>query len=74
MGLKNPISKRNTALISEFARHCETLGLKPRVAKYVMHLKRLADWLRKDFDQATKPDIENLVHRIETSDYSAWTK
>ncbi|RLG70969.1 MAG: hypothetical protein DRO11_05300 [Methanobacteriota archaeon] len=30
--------------------------------------------LGKDFDKATKEDIERLVKRLERSDYSAWTK
>jgi len=34
----------------------------------------LGGWWGKSFGRATKLDIEQLVRRVETSGYSAWTK
>jgi site-specific recombinase XerD/ribosomal protein S27AE len=71
----NPISRQNQKLISDFLRHCEANGLsKGRIAKYAINLRQIAEWLGKDFDKATKGDIENLMHRVETSDYSPATR
>jgi site-specific recombinase XerD len=44
------------------------------VNRYLQLLKQAAEWLGKDFDRATKRDVERVVRRIETSGYSAWTK
>jgi site-specific recombinase XerD len=72
---QNPISKRNSELISGFLDHCTSIGLGPaRVAKYAGHLKVLAELLGKDFDEADRQDIERVVARIQSSDYSPWTK
>lgn len=69
------ISRRNADLIRGFAKHCAALGLgNPRITKYLNHLKLIAEKLKKDFDKATKEDIEKLVYEIETSNYSPWTK
>jgi integrase/recombinase XerD len=66
---------RNRELISGFLDYCEAEGLsKGRIAKYAVSLRQIAGWLGKDFDKATKQDIEDLVRRVESSDYSAATK
>jgi len=71
----NPITKRNSELISKFEDYGFTISLsKKRITKYVYSLRKLAEWLDKDFDQATKEDIEKLVLFIEKKGYSAWTK
>jgi len=72
---RNPISIRNSELIRQFEDYCFSEGLsKGRVAKYVLTMKKIAEWLKKDFDEATREDIEKLVQKLERSDYSAWTK
>ena len=71
----NPISRRNAELIEKFMEHCISIGLsKARVTRYAFALKKLAEFLGKDFDKATKEDIKELVVKIESSDYSPWTK
>jgi site-specific recombinase XerD len=71
----NPLSRHNAELISRFAEHCTARGLgKARIVKYLGHLRRIAEWLGKDLEGATRQDIERLVYRIETSEYSPWTK
>jgi len=75
VGLCNPISAKNSELIMRFEEYCFSEGLsKARIAKYVLTLRRLAEWLRKDFDKAGREDVERLVNRLERSDYSPWTK
>ncbi len=71
----NPISEHNSEIIDMFEDYCFTQGLsKKRITKYVFSLKKLAEWLDVDFNQASKEDIKNLVNSIEKMDYSAWTK
>jgi integrase/recombinase XerD len=73
--LKSDFSPANKKAILDFADHCFARGLSvPRVEKYVGHLKCLVRLIRKDFADATKPDIEALVRTIEQSDYADWTK
>ncbi|MBI4162899.1 MAG: hypothetical protein HY513_04400 [Candidatus Aenigmarchaeota archaeon] len=65
----------NEELIRQFADNCLSNGLgQIRVNKYRYILPKLAKMLEVDFDKATKPDIENLVRKIEMSDYADWTK
>jgi len=72
---RNPISTRNSELIKRFEDYCFSEGLsEARVVKYLQSLRKIAEWLGKDFDKATKEDIERFVKRLERSDYSAWTK
>ena len=71
----NPITNENSRRIQEFENHCIAEGLgKSRITKYVYTLRKIAEWLDKDFDKANRNDIEELVNIIERKDYSAWTK
>jgi site-specific recombinase XerD len=71
----NPISARNADLIRRFEYHGFSAGLsKARISKYVYTLRKIAEWLDKDFDAADRGDIERLVTQLERSDYSPWTK
>lgn len=73
--LCNPISPRNSDMIKRFEDYCFSEGLsKARITKYVLTLRKIAEWLKKDFDEAGREDIERLVRRLEQSDYSPWTK
>jgi site-specific recombinase XerD len=75
VGSHNPISERNSELIKDFEAHCFTSGLtKIRIVKYMRYLRKIAERLGKDFDSATREDIERVVNYIERSDYSPWTK
>jgi integrase len=71
------ISARNQELIKEFDRACFMEALsKPRRIKLISTLVILArDYLRKDFDKATKDDLKNVVMAIDSKDdWSPWTK
>lgn len=66
---KESISARNKALITEFtnylfARGCSRL----RVSKLSSQLRRICRLLKKDFDKATKQDIQGLIAQINQSD------
>ncbi|MEM2634054.1 MAG: hypothetical protein QW372_01115, partial [Nitrososphaerales archaeon] len=73
--LHNPLSEKNKTLIFEFEKQLFSEGLsKRRVEKYLDIVRKLGEMLGKDFDEAGKKDIEDLVYKIERSDYSPWTK
>ena len=64
--LRNPLSERGRGLILGFERKLMSEGLSAvRVEKYVETLKKIAETLGKNFDAATKRDIEDLVFRVE---------
>lgn len=76
-GIKNSkkISKNNKSAIIEFHNNCFAEGLSiARVLKYLAHLKNLCILLKKNFKDANKKDILNLVQKIETSKYADMTK
>jgi integrase/recombinase XerD len=73
--LHNPLSERDRELILDFERKLMSEGLSSvRVEKYLEVLKKIGEMLDKDFDKVTKKDIEDLVFKIEKSEYSPWTK
>jgi len=73
--LHNPLSRRNWELIKRFESSLFSEGLSVRrVEKYLDTLRKICEVLGKDFDEATREDIERVVYRIERSDYSPWTK
>lgn len=73
--LANLISEKNSAIISKFESYGISEGpSKARVTKYVYTLRKIAEMLDKNFDEATRTDMEQLVNELEQSDYSAWTK
>ena len=75
MSLHNPLSKRNIKLIRLFERGLFSEGLSAaRVKKYLDHLRKVGEWLGKSFDEAERKDIEEVVYKIERSDYSPYTK
>ena len=72
---RSRITRRNKKLIMDFVEYSFARGLTTvRVVKYVFHLTKLAELLGKDFDKATKKDIQRVVAEIERENYSAWTK
>ncbi len=75
--LKNDkeLSDKNKRLILAFKDKVFTQGLSvARALFYIEKLPKIALALGKDFDQATRDDIERIVKDLETSDYAAWTK
>ena len=69
------ICEVNKKSIADFHDYCVAEGLSiARIIKYVATLKRIATLLGKPFIQATKEDILELVRKIESANYSDWTK
>lgn len=74
---KADISQHNKDLIMNFEKNCvlERLG-KWRRIRIMSNLLILArDYLKKDFDKATKEDLRELVFKLDLrEDWSVWTK
>jgi integrase len=72
---ESDISARNKELILKFHDNCFAEGLTVRrTLVYASYLPRLAAILGKDFDKATKEDLQHLVAQIERSDYAERSK
>ncbi|MFC1601663.1 tyrosine-type recombinase/integrase [Candidatus Sumerlaeota bacterium] len=69
------ISKRNKRMILKFCDRLTADNLsKPRIIYYLGRLTMIVRWLKKDFDQATKSDIERVMRKIAGMDYTEWTR
>lgn len=72
---ESDLSKENKNLILEFANNCLARGLtKLRVRKYLFHLKRIAQELKKPFDKADRKDIERIINWLNETEYSPNTQ
>jgi site-specific recombinase XerD len=72
---ESDISQRNKQLIEKFCNDCFAQGIKAgRVQKYAYILRRVAEWLEKDFDVANEDDLKRVVALIHTSPFTEWTK
>lgn len=71
----NSLGKENSETILKFHRLlvAEGLGL-GRQIKYLWTLRRIALLINKPFKDVVKDDIVNFVVKIESQDYSEWTK
>ncbi len=69
------ISQKNKELIEKFCNDCFAQGITAgRVQKYAYILRKVAEWLGKDFDSATEDDLKRVVALINTSPFTDWTK
>lgn len=69
------ISETNRKTIFGFLDSCSSEGLSPRrVLKYHYTIAGIARRLSKDFEKVNRADIEQLIGKMEQSDYSHWTK
>ena len=68
------ISERNKELILKFKDDCMLELSTGRTIRYVQNLMRIAHWLGKDFESATKDDIKSIVAKVNNENYSEWTK
>lgn len=69
------ISQRNKELIERFCNDCFAQGITAgRVQKYAFILRKVAEWLEKDFDSVTEDDLKRVVAIINTSQFTEWTK
>ncbi len=66
----------NSKLIEKFLSNCIASGIgKLRIQKYTQQLHWLSEILKKDFDKATRENIEKLVVKInQNENWSEWTK
>lgn len=68
-------NERNKWLIFDFEKDIVAREIsKPRIIRYLVALKKIDEWLGKDFDKATKDDIISLLSNIEKQQLSVWTK
>ena len=69
------ISQKNKELIEKFCNDCFAQGIKAgRVQKYAYILRKVAEWLEKDFDTANEDDLRRIVAKVNTSQFTEWTK
>jgi len=69
------ISDENKKTLQRFLKYCELSELsKGRIVKLMDTLLIIAKWLGKDFEKATKEDMENFVMMLQSKGYSEWTK
>lgn len=66
-------SKEKT--VKQFLESCLSEGLSEgRINKYRYIMGKISKWLKPDFKEARKEDIQKLVIKINDSNYSDWTK
>ena len=69
------ISERNKELIEKFCNDCFAQGITAgRVQKYAYILRKVAEWLEKDFDTVNEDDLKRVVAMINTLPFTEWTK
>ncbi len=65
----------NKAFLERFKDRCLAESMSPnRIGKYLHYLALHAVILGKDFDTATKEDLQRVVAEIETKNWTEWTK
>jgi integrase len=73
--VKINISEHNRRRILEYHNYCLSNGLSiSRVIKFMQYLLQWGEWLKKNFDDVQKEDIERVLKDIELSTYAEWTK
>lgn len=69
------LSNHNKLKILEFQKSCRAQGIgAARVLRYLNDLPKIAGWLNKNFEKATKKDMEKVLNLIEDSHYAPRTK
>jgi len=69
------ILKTNKVTILKFYNRLLSENLSTaRVVYYLNRLSMIATWISKDFDKASKSDIEQIMRRVNEMDYTEWTK
>ncbi|WP_457556314.1 tyrosine-type recombinase/integrase [Candidatus Pyrohabitans sp.] len=72
---KSNISEANKRAIEEFAQDCINSEISfARVEKYIQQLRNIAEWLGKDFKDATKADIKRIVGMLRLKKYKPRTR
>ena len=69
------ISERNKELIEKFCNDCFAQNITPgKVQKYAYILRKVAEWMGKDFESATEDHLKRVITMINTSPFTDWTK
>lgn len=73
---RSSISQLNKEIIKSFSDKCIADGIKKiRIAKYILILNKIAQSIKKDFNETNKKDWENYLLELESNDkYTDWTK
>ncbi|MBI2076272.1 MAG: site-specific integrase [Candidatus Aenigmarchaeota archaeon] len=68
-------SEQNKKTILKFCDYLFSEGLsRARVIKYISHLKKISELVKKDFEDADREGIERIFRTIETSPLADYTK
>jgi integrase len=69
------VSAKNRSTLRDFYNYCCAEGLSTgRIEKLIRVLLKLSKWLKKDFEEAGKEDIIELVREVEGHDFADSTK
>ncbi len=68
------ISRKDKATILKFDDQCLLNISIGRTVRYMQSMRKLAEWMKVDLEDATKDDIKTVVAEINKMDYSPWTK
>lgn len=72
---KMDVMSKNKELVFQFRDFFFANGVRePRIISHLENLSRIMKWMRKDFENVEKRDIEALLGRINRMNLSAWTK
>lgn len=69
------LDEQSKKLLSDFYTECVVQSLsKARIAKLLDTLWRVSKWFGKPLEDVGREDITRLVVKVESADYSPWTK
>lgn len=70
------VKEKDYTKTKEFKQHLEARGLsKSRISKYLNVIHRIAKWKPdKPFKDLNKKDVEKVISKLESTNYSEWTK
>lgn len=69
------VTDNNKFFLVKFKDRCMAESMSPRrIVKYMNYMALHSVTLGKDFDQATKEDIQRVIADIESREWSLWTK
>jgi integrase len=75
LNVHTKVSRKNKQKILQFLERLKAEGLSlARQTGYVQRLTTIAVMLGKDFEEATKQDIEKLMKAVNARDWAEWTK
>ncbi len=68
-------SGQNKKTIMKFSDYLISEGLsRARIIKYISHLRKISELIKKNFEDADREDVERIFRAIETSELADYTK